>query len=53
MKIYFAGSIRGGRGDKELYLQLIRYISKYLGKSRFVTCSFHFFCATIFLVEII
>ena len=29
MKIYFAGSIRGGRDDKELYLQLIQYISRY------------------------
>ena len=29
MKIYFAGSIRGGRDDKELYLQLIQYISQY------------------------
>ncbi len=29
MKIYFAGSIRGGRDDKELYLQLIQHISKY------------------------
>jgi hypothetical protein len=25
MKIYFAGSICGGRGDKELYFQLIEY----------------------------
>lgn len=29
MKIYFAGSIRGGREDKDLYLQLIRHLSKY------------------------
>ena len=29
MKIYFAGSIRGGRDDKELYLRLIRYLTKY------------------------
>lgn len=29
MKIYFAGSIRGGRDDKELYLQLIRHLAKY------------------------
>ncbi len=29
MKIYFAGSIRGGRDDKELYLQLIQYLSRY------------------------
>lgn len=29
MKIYFAGSIRGGRNDKELYLKLIQYLSKY------------------------
>jgi 2'-deoxynucleoside 5'-phosphate N-hydrolase len=29
MKIYFAGSIRGGRDDKELYLQLIQYLSNY------------------------
>jgi 2'-deoxynucleoside 5'-phosphate N-hydrolase len=28
-KIYFAGSIRGGRNDKELYLRLIRHLSKY------------------------
>ncbi len=26
MKIYFAGSIRGGRQDKELYLQLIEHL---------------------------
>ena len=29
MKIYFAGSIRGGRNDKELYSQIIRHIQKY------------------------
>lgn len=29
MKIYFAGSIRGGRDDKELYLMLINYLAKY------------------------
>ncbi len=28
MKIYFAGSIRGGREDKELYLQLILHLQK-------------------------
>jgi 2'-deoxynucleoside 5'-phosphate N-hydrolase len=26
MKIYFAGSIRGGRGDSELYSQIIDYL---------------------------
>lgn len=26
MKIYFAGSIRGGRDDKDLYLEIIRYL---------------------------
>lgn len=29
MKIYFSGSIRGGRQDAELYSQLIREIKKY------------------------
>lgn len=29
MKIYFAGSIRGGRGDVELYLKLIEHLAKY------------------------
>ena len=29
MKIYFAGSIRGGRGDKELYLEIINLLKKY------------------------
>jgi len=29
MKIYFAGSIRGGREDRELYARLIRYIGRY------------------------
>jgi len=29
MKIYFAGSIRGGREDKKLYLQLIQHLAKY------------------------
>ncbi len=28
MKIYFAGSIRGGRTDAELYHRLITYIQK-------------------------
>ena len=28
-KIYFAGSIRGGRDDVELYLQLIKHLQKY------------------------
>jgi 2'-deoxynucleoside 5'-phosphate N-hydrolase len=27
MNIYFAGSIRGGRVDKEIYLEIIRYLS--------------------------
>ena len=27
MKIYFAGSIRGGRQDKELYSQIIKILS--------------------------
>lgn len=27
--IYFAGSIRGGREDKEFYLKLIEYLQKY------------------------
>ena len=27
MKIYFAGSIRGGRDDKELYLEIIKKLS--------------------------
>lgn len=27
MKIYFAGSIRGGRDDKELYLEIIKRLS--------------------------
>ncbi|NOY15255.1 MAG: nucleoside 2-deoxyribosyltransferase [bacterium] len=29
MKIYFAGSIRGGRNDKELYFKLIQHLAKY------------------------
>jgi len=29
MKIYFAGSIRGGRDDKEIYLQIINHLGKY------------------------
>lgn len=29
MKIYFAGSIRGGREDKELYGEIIQLLSKY------------------------
>ena len=29
MKIYFAGSIRGGRNDKEIYLKLIQHLSNY------------------------
>ncbi|MES2437324.1 MAG: nucleoside 2-deoxyribosyltransferase [Patescibacteria group bacterium] len=29
MKIYFAGSIRGGRDDKELYLELIKKLGSY------------------------
>jgi 2'-deoxynucleoside 5'-phosphate N-hydrolase len=29
MKIYFAGSIRGGRDDKELYLDIIKWLGKY------------------------
>ncbi|NOZ46350.1 MAG: nucleoside 2-deoxyribosyltransferase [Chlorobi bacterium] len=29
MKIYFAGSIRGGRNDKELYFKIIDYLRKY------------------------
>jgi nucleoside 2-deoxyribosyltransferase len=29
MKIYFAGSIRGGRGDKDLYAALIEGIKKH------------------------
>lgn len=29
MKIYFAGSIRGGRDDKELYLEIINLLGKY------------------------
>ena len=29
MKIYFAGSIRGGRDDTELYSQIINYLKKY------------------------
>jgi nucleoside 2-deoxyribosyltransferase len=29
MKIYFAGSIRGGREDKELYLDVIKLLQEY------------------------
>lgn len=29
MKIYFAGSIRGGREDVELYSQIIKHLQKY------------------------
>lgn len=29
MKIYFAGSIRGGRGDQALYLEIIRRLGAY------------------------
>lgn len=29
MKTYFAGSIRGGRDDKEIYHQLIQHLSSY------------------------
>lgn len=29
MKIYFAGSIRGGREDAELYLQIIEYLKNF------------------------
>ena len=29
MKIYFAGSIRGGRDDKDLYQELITYLKEY------------------------
>ncbi len=29
MKIYFAGSIRGGRGDAALYLQIIDYLKTF------------------------
>ncbi len=28
-KIYFAGSIRGGRGDKEIYAQIIKKLKPY------------------------
>ena len=29
MKIYFAGSIRGGRNDVDLYLQIIEHLKQY------------------------
>ena len=29
MKIYFAGSIRGGRGDADIYSQIISFLSNY------------------------
>jgi hypothetical protein len=32
MKIYFAGSIRGGRDDASLYLRLIAYIQENFGE---------------------
>lgn len=28
-KVYFCGSIRGGRSDREIYAQLIKHISQY------------------------
>lgn len=28
-KIYFAGSIRGGRGDRDLYLKIIEHLQQY------------------------
>ncbi|MBL7021729.1 nucleoside 2-deoxyribosyltransferase [Patescibacteria group bacterium] len=31
MKIYFAGAIRGGRNDVDLYIKLINYLKKYGG----------------------
>lgn len=29
MRIYFAGSIRGGRGDRDVYLNIIQYLKDY------------------------
>lgn len=29
MKIYFCASIRGGRNDKDIYLEIINYLKKY------------------------
>ena len=29
MKIYFAGAIRGGREDQQLYLEIINYLKQY------------------------
>ena len=29
MKIYFAGSIRGGRNDADLYLEIIKYLKNF------------------------
>ena len=29
MQIYFAGSIRGGRQDRDIYLNIIRYLKEY------------------------
>ena len=29
MKIYFAGSIRGGRNDTDLYLEIIKYLKNF------------------------
>ena len=29
MKIYFAGSIRGGRGDSAIYFEIIEYLKKF------------------------
>ena len=29
MKIYFAGSIRGGRDEEENYLKIIKHLAKY------------------------
>ena len=29
MQIYFAGSIRGGREDRDIYLNIIRYLKEY------------------------
>ena len=29
MKIYFAGAIRGGRSDQNLYFEIINYLKKY------------------------
>ena len=29
MKIYFAGSIRGGREDKDLYMNIIKHIQNH------------------------